>query len=215
MPGGPDMRTARKMFMPLLPGFLKLDFKLDDLSSSVRRVSVMGRKKGRNGPVVQPLLELLYLTLVPANLFERLRRIPCRPELRRQVRFRAHTVRSASAPKDPPKRRANGANVPARLDLGLGLTLLSHLERLGSSLDRLLLPLHLLARLVVERGTPGPARPYARPDQREKRVLGERLEPVFLYRGELGRASVVAQDDVGRLGGRLEGDAAGMGLRGF
>jgi hypothetical protein len=31
---------------------------------------------------------------------------------------------------------------------------------------------------------------------------------VFRDRGELGRAGVVAEDDVGRLGGRLEGDAA-------
>ena len=31
---------------------------------------------------------------------------------------------------------------------------------------------------------------------------------MFLDRGELGRAGVVAEDDVGRLGGRLEGDAA-------
>ena len=32
MPGGPVINTARDVFMPFLPGFLKPDFKLEDLA---------------------------------------------------------------------------------------------------------------------------------------------------------------------------------------
>jgi hypothetical protein len=47
-----------------------------------------------------------------------------------------------------------------------------------------------------------------RPDECEKVVLGEGFEAVFRDCGELGRAGIVAEDDVGRLGGRLEDDVA-------
>lgn len=50
MPGGPDMSTARKMFIPLLPGFLKPDVKLDDLHPGVghERKARGGTKDGTN-----------------------------------------------------------------------------------------------------------------------------------------------------------------------
>jgi hypothetical protein len=39
MPGGPEMRTVRKMFILLLPGFLKPDFKLNDLPPQGERTA--------------------------------------------------------------------------------------------------------------------------------------------------------------------------------
>ena len=82
------------MFIPFLPGFLKPHFKLDGLPGHESGQERAKRRKKSNAPVVQPLLQLFYLTLVPTNLFECLRRVPRRPQLRRQVRLRANATPS-------------------------------------------------------------------------------------------------------------------------
>ena len=99
-------------------------------------------------------------------------------------------------------------DVPARLGLALLDGLLFVLfEFLGGGFDRVCLLVHLFARLVVELGAAWTAGSDACTDEGEKVILGEGLETVFLDRGELGRAGVVAQDDIGCLGRGLEGDA--------
>jgi hypothetical protein len=44
MPGGPVIITPRKLFIPFLPGFLKLAFKLPDLEDVVSGLCGMDRK---------------------------------------------------------------------------------------------------------------------------------------------------------------------------
>jgi hypothetical protein len=44
MPGGPVIITPRKRFIPLLPGFLKLAFKLPDLEDVVSGLCGTDRK---------------------------------------------------------------------------------------------------------------------------------------------------------------------------
>ena len=51
MPGGPVIKTAREVFMPFLPGFLKPDFRLDALGSMINLIS---SNKNENEPVVKP-----------------------------------------------------------------------------------------------------------------------------------------------------------------
>jgi hypothetical protein len=87
MPGGPVIITPRKLFIPFLPGFLKLAFKLPDLEEDVRQLALKNdmEKKWKFLPVVEPLLELLDLPLVAANLFECLRGISIGPKLHLRV----------------------------------------------------------------------------------------------------------------------------------
>ena len=85
MPGGPVIITPRKLFIPFLPGFLKLAFKLPDLEGGRPSAGSVGMKDVEKSPVVEPLLELLDLPLVTANLFECLRGISIGPKLHLRV----------------------------------------------------------------------------------------------------------------------------------
>ena len=84
MPGGPVIITPRKLFIPFLPGFLKLAFKLSDLEDVVNGLCVRIERRG-NLPVTEPLSELFDLSFVPANLFDCLRGISISPKLRIRV----------------------------------------------------------------------------------------------------------------------------------
>jgi hypothetical protein len=86
IPGEPVIMTARNTFIPYLPGFLNPDFKLEGLHNYKMVIKERDtEKKKQYKPVVQPLLQLLYLTLVATDLLQRLWGISCRPKLRRQI----------------------------------------------------------------------------------------------------------------------------------
>jgi hypothetical protein len=61
--------------------------------------------------------------------------------------------------------------------------------------------LHLLPRLGVELLAPRPTRSHTRPSEREEHILVQRPRSVLLDQSEIGRAEVVTEDGVGRLGG--------------
>ena len=79
MPGGPVISTARNIFVPFLPGFLKPHLRLCGLPTDWE---TRKRREITKWPIVQPLLKFLDLGFVSAYFFKWLRCISSCPKLR-------------------------------------------------------------------------------------------------------------------------------------